>query len=169
MNMSRLSWPDYFMAIAFLVSGRSTCIRRKVGALAVKDRHILATGYNGAPAGLHHCLNSGCLREELKIPSGQRHEICRGLHAEQNVIVQCAVNGTSIKGAEIFCTHHPCGLCAKMLINSGIKHIYFADPYPDDMASVMFKEADIPTTHMPFDYECLSSALNAGKDIMEKT
>ena len=115
--MQRMPWPDYFMNITYLVRERSTCLRRKVGAIAVKDRHILATGYNGAPSGVRHCLETGCLREQMGIPSGQRHEICRGLHAEQNVIIQAAVHGVSIAGAELYCTTFPCAMCSKMLIN----------------------------------------------------
>lgn len=148
--MRRMSWPEYFMSIAFMVSGRSTCLRRNVGALAVRDRHILATGYNGAPSGLAHCDETGCLRSQLNIPSGQRHEICRGIHAEQNVIIQAATNGLTLSGADLYCTNHPCVLCAKMLINCGIKHIYYADSYPDEMAARMLAEAEIKTCHMPF-------------------
>ena len=131
------------MRIAQLVAERSTCLRRKVGAIAVKEKRILATGYNGAPAGLPHCLDIGCLREQLKIPSGQRHELCRGLHAEQNVIIQAAVHGVSIAGATIYCTTQPCLICTKMLINCGITAIYFAEGYPDDLAQEMLQEAGI--------------------------
>ncbi len=131
------------MSIALLVSGRSTCLRRKVGAVAVKNRHILATGYNGAPSGLAHCGATGCQRQLMGVPSGQRHEICRGLHAEQNVIIQAATQGISIAGAAIFCTHHPCVLCAKMLINCGVCHIYYLDAYPDSMAADLLAEAGI--------------------------
>ncbi|KUJ96107.1 MAG: dCMP deaminase [Desulfonauticus sp.] len=131
------------MQIATLVAERSTCLRRKVGAIAVKDKRILATGYNGAPAGLAHCLEIGCLREKLQIPSGERHELCRGLHAEQNVIIQCAVHGVSLQGATIYCTTQPCLICTKMLINCGIKEIYFAEGYPDNLAQEMLKEAQI--------------------------
>lgn len=141
--MERLPWPDYFMRIAFLVSERSTCLRRKVGAVAVRDKRILATGYNGAPTGVAHCLDIGCLREQLGVPSGQRHEICRGLHAEQNVIIQCALHGVSMKGAELFCTTQPCLICAKMLINVGVSAIYFAEGYPDELAEAMLKEAGV--------------------------
>jgi dCMP deaminase len=140
---NRLSWPEYYMQIATLVAERSTCLRRKVGAIAVKDKRILATGYNGAPAGLAHCLEIGCLREKLQIPSGERHELCRGLHAEQNVIIQCAVHGVSLQGATIYCTTQPCLICTKMLINCGIKEIYFAEGYPDNLAQEMLKEAQI--------------------------
>ena len=141
---ARAPWSRYFMDITCLVAERSTCLRRKVGAIAVKDKRILATGYNGAPAGVPHCLDVGCLREQLGIPSGQRHEICRGLHAEQNVIIQAAVHGISLKGAEIYCTHQPCLICTKMLINCGITKVYFLEPYPDELAATMIKEAGIP-------------------------
>lgn len=140
----RAPWSRYFMDITRLVAERSTCLRRKVGAIAVKDRRILATGYNGAPSGVAHCLDVGCLRAELGIPSGQRHEICRGLHAEQNVIIQAAVHGISLKGAEIYCTHQPCLICTKMLINCGITKVYFLEAYPDELAAAMIKETGIP-------------------------
>ena len=143
MIMDRISWNEYYMRIAQLVAERSTCLRRKVGAIAVKEKRILATGYNGAPAGLPHCLDIGCLREQLKIPSGRRHELCRGLHAEQNVIIQAAVHGVSIAGATIYCTTQPCLICTKMLINCGITAIYFAEGYPDDLAQEMLQEAGI--------------------------
>lgn len=136
------------MSIAFLVSGRSTCLRRKVGAVAVKDKRILATGYNGAPTGLAHCDLTGCLRQQLKIPSGQRHEICRGLHAEQNIILQAATHGISIEGAELYCTSHPCVMCAKMLINCHVTSIFYSGAYPDEMASAMLAEARIPVERL---------------------
>lgn len=141
--MARLPWPDYFMGITRLVAERSTCSRRKVGAVAVKNKRILATGYNGAPRGLRDCLEVGCLREQLGIPSGQRHELCRGLHAEQNVIIQAAVHGVSLEGAEIYCTHQPCLICTKMLLNCGITAVYFESPYPDPMSEDMFAEAGV--------------------------
>ena len=141
---NRVPWPEYFMRIAYMVAERSTCLRRKVGAVAVKDKRILATGYNGAPAGLTHCLELGCLREKLGIPSGQRHELCRALHAEQNVIIQAAIHGVNIAGAEIFSTTQPCILCAKMLINCRVTAIYFAEGYPDEMSREMLEEAGIP-------------------------
>jgi dCMP deaminase len=144
--MARLPWPEYFLNITRLVAERSTCSRRKVGALAIKDRRILATGYNGAPRGLRDCLEIGCLREELGIPSGQRHELCRGLHAEQNVIIQAAVYGVSLEGAEIYCTHQPCLICAKMLINCGVKAVRYASAYPDPRSEDMFAEAGIILT-----------------------
>lgn len=141
--MPRLPWPQYFMRITRLVAERSTCVRRKVGAIAVKDKRILATGYNGAPRHMRDCLETGCIREELGIPSGQRHELCRGLHAEQNVLVQAAVHGISIEGAIIYCTHQPCLICAKLLINCGVSAVYFDSPYPDPMSEAMFQEAGI--------------------------
>lgn len=140
----RMSWPDYFMAITRLVAERSTCTRRKVGAIAVKDKRILATGYNGAPAGMADCFEVGCIRNALGIKSGERHELCRGLHAEQNVIVQAAVHGISLKGAEIYCTHQPCLICSKMLINTGVSAIRYAEPYPDTYAESLLKESGIP-------------------------
>jgi len=134
------------MSISRLVSGRSTCLRRKVGAILVLDRRILATGYNGAPAGLPHCEETGCVRERLKVPPGERHELCRGIHAEQNAIIQSANYGTGIDGATIYTTHHPCSVCAKMIINAGIKRVVTADAYPDDMAVDMLKQAGIEVT-----------------------
>lgn len=131
------------MNIAFLVAERSTCLRRRVGAVAVKDKRILATGYNGAPSNVPHCEETGCLRERLNIPSGQRHEICRGLHAEQNIIVQAAMHGVSIQGAAIYCTTQPCLICTKLLINTGIKEIYYAESYPDELAEAMMLEARV--------------------------
>jgi len=142
----RPSWDQYFMSISRLVSGRSTCLRRKVGAILVLDRRILATGYNGAPAGLPHCEETGCVRERLKVPPGERHELCRGIHAEQNAIIQSANYGTGIDGATIYTTHHPCSVCAKMIINAGIKRVVTADAYPDDMAVDMLKQAGIEVT-----------------------
>ncbi|MCF7872591.1 MAG: cytidine/deoxycytidylate deaminase family protein [Candidatus Omnitrophica bacterium] len=142
-NKKRPSWDQYFMGVAFLVSKRSTCLRRKVGAVLVKDKQILATGYNGAPRGITHCEVTGCLREKLKVPSGQRHEICRGLHAEQNVILQSALHGVSVKGSTIYITNSPCSICAKMIINAGIDEIVVFDDYPDKMAMEFLKEAKI--------------------------
>ena len=139
----RPTWDQYFMNIARLASTRSTCLRRQVGAVIVKDKKILATGYNGAPSGLKHCLDIGCLREELGIPSGERHELCRATHAEQNAIVQAATFGISIKGGIIYSTAHPCILCSKLLINAGIKRIIIEDSYPDEMSRKMLKEAGV--------------------------
>lgn len=139
----RPDWDQYFMDIAKVVASRSTCLRRRVGAIIVKDRRILASGYNGAPVGLKHCLEIGCLRERQGIPSGERHELCRGLHAEQNAMIQAAVYGTAIKGASYYVTHQPCVLCAKILINAGIKKIVFQGEYPDPLALKMFEEAAV--------------------------
>jgi len=143
----RPSWDDYFMDIAALVARRSTCLRRDVGAVLVRDRRILATGYNGAPSGLHHCLDVGCLREQLRIPSGERHELCRGLHAEQNAIIQAALHGVSVKGAHLYCTNHPCVICVKMIINAGIVKITYRDGYLDQMAKEMSIEAGLEVEH----------------------
>jgi len=140
---SRPSWDEYFMSITRLVAERSTCLRRKVGAILVKDRRILCTGYNGAPAGLRHCIEIGCLREKLGIKSGQRHELCRALHAEQNVLIQAAYHGISVKGSVLYCTNLPCSICTKMLINAGIRKIYYESGYPDDLSIQMLKEAGI--------------------------
>ncbi|WP_290902673.1 dCMP deaminase family protein, partial [Ferroglobus sp.] len=119
----RPSLDEYFMEIAKVVAKRSTCLRQNVGAVIVKDKRILSTGYNGAPMGLPHCLDIGCLREELNVPSGERHELCRAVHAEQNAIIQAAVHGVSIKGATLYTTHQPCIMCAKMIINAGIVRV----------------------------------------------
>ena len=143
MKDKRIDWHIYFAKIAQMVAERSTCIRRKVGAVAVKDKRILATGYNGAPSGIAHCLDIGCLREKLKIPSGERHELCRGLHAEQNVIIQAAVHGISLKGCDIYCTHLPCLICTKMLINCSVKNIYYLEGYPDELSKSMLEEAKV--------------------------
>ncbi|RJR30339.1 MAG: cytidine deaminase [Desulfobacteraceae bacterium] len=143
MPLERPSWPEYFMAITKLVAKRSTCLRRSVGAILVKEKRILATGYNGAPAGLRHCEEVGCLRENSSIPSGTRHELCRGLHAEQNAIIQAAYHGISISGAVLFCTNKPCIICSKMLINAGIQEIYFLDGYEDVLSDQMMAEAGV--------------------------
>jgi dCMP deaminase len=141
--MSRPAWKEYFMDIALLVARRSTCRRRRVGAITVRDKRILATGYNGAPSGLPHCLDIGCLREEMGIPSGERHELCRGLHAEQNVIIQAAYHGVPIKGATLYCTNLPCSICSKMLINAGINDIIYQEGYADSMTEEMLSAAGV--------------------------
>jgi len=141
--IERPSYDDYFIEMAYIVSKRSTCIRRKVGAILVKDKHILSTGYNGAPKGHKHCSIMGCLREKTNVPSGERHEICRGLHAEQNVIIQAAVFGIQIKNSVLYCTNTPCVVCAKMLINAGVKEIIFSGDYPDDLAKQILEESNI--------------------------
>lgn len=139
----RPSWDEYFMKAAFLVSERSSCLRRKVGAVLVKDKQILATGYNGAPREIKHCDEAGCLRQELEVPSGQRHEICRGLHAEQNVILQAAYHGASTKESILYITNTPCSICAKMIINAGIKEVVVCADYPDKMAGEFLSQAGI--------------------------
>jgi dCMP deaminase len=134
---------EYFLKIAMVVGERSTCHRHHMGAVAVKDKHILTTGYNGAPAGQKDCLELGCLRDELKIPSGTRQEICRAIHAEQNVIIQGALHGVSLEESTIYCTHTPCVLCAKMLINAKIKRFVSFGRYNDDTFISLFDEAGI--------------------------
>lgn len=141
--MSRMPWPQYFMNITRQVAERATCSRRRVGAIAVKDKRILATGYNGAPSNVAHCMEVGCLRERLGIPSGERHEICRGLHAEQNVIIQAAIYGVSLEGSVFYTTVQPCLICAKMIINCGVKNIYYMQRYPDSLAEEMLAEAGV--------------------------
>lgn len=139
----RPSWDDYFMTIANDVAGRSSCIRRSVGAVIVKDKRILATGYNGAPTGIDHCTDETCMRTKLSVPSGEKHELCRGLHAEQNAIIQAAFHGVQIADAVIYVTVHPCSICAKMLINSGIKTFITQSDYNDPLAKEMMREAGV--------------------------
>ena len=146
--MERISWHKYFMEIAFIVSKRSTCVRRKVGAIATKGNHIISMGYNGAPTGFAHCLDIGCLRENLGVPSGQRHELCRAVHAEQNMIIQAATSGVSLLDSIVYCTTYPCVICMKMLINSKVKSIYFAEGYPDEMSVKMADESNINIIQM---------------------
>lgn len=141
--MPRPSWDAYFMAIAEQVSGRSTCLRRHTGAVLVKDKRILATGYNGVPIGLEHCEVVGCLREQRAIPSGSHHELCRGIHAEQNAVIQCARHGIAMAGATAYCTHQPCVLCAKILLNAGVVDIVYRDAYPDPLAEDLLAEAGV--------------------------
>jgi len=135
--MDRPSWDAYFMMIAADVARRSTCLRRHVGAILVVERRLLATGYNGAPSGVPHCCEVGCLRDEMDVPSGERHELCRGLHAEQNAIIQAAKHGVRIDGATLYTTHHPCSICAKMAINAGVVQIVCREDYPDDLGKQM--------------------------------
>lgn len=132
------------MDIARLVARRSTCLRRQVGAVLVKEKNILATGYNGTPSGITHCAEVGCLRQQLGVPSGERHELCRGLHAEQNAIIQAAKHGVNIAGATLYCTNSPCSICSKMLINAGIARIIYLEGYPDSLSLEMLREAGIP-------------------------
>jgi len=142
--MNRPTWEEYFMEITRLVAKRATCLRRQVGAVLVLDKRLLATGYNGAPSGLAHCLEVGCLRQERQIPSGERHELCRGLHAEQNVIIQAAFHGIRIQGSTLYCTNLPCAICTKMLINAGIKEILYESGYGNSLSREMLLEAGIP-------------------------
>lgn len=140
----RKSWDEYFMEIAEIVKTRSTCLRRQVGAVIVKDNRIITTGYNGAPSGLKHCTEiGGCERARLNIPSGQRHELCRALHAEQNAIIQAAKIGVSTEGATIYITLQPCVICAKMLVNAGITRIVHRGEYPDELSRAILEEAGI--------------------------
>ncbi|HOF33738.1 MAG TPA: cytidine/deoxycytidylate deaminase family protein [Spirochaetota bacterium] len=145
----RPEWNDYFMKIAEDVATRSTCVRRSVGAVIVKDKRILTTGYNGVPKGITHCTEETCIRKLYNIPSGEKHELCRGLHAEQNAIIQASYHGVSIKDADIYVTHQPCVICTKMLINSGINHFFVKNPYNDPLAAEMAKEAGIKITIIP--------------------
>ncbi len=137
------------MGITEMVATRSTCLRRHVGAILVKEKRILATGYNGAPAGLKHCEETGCLRQDASVPSGMRHELCRGLHAEQNAIIQAACYGISISGSTLYCTNKPCIICTKMVINAGIRHVFYKEGYDDPLADKMLAEAGIETVRFP--------------------
>ena len=141
--MSRLSWDEYFMKLAWLVAERSTCERHHVGAVIVRDKRILTTGYNGAASGTKDCLELGCLRNQLNIPSGTRHEICRAIHAEQNAIIQAGTHGINIQGGTLYCTHSPCILCAKMIANAKIKRVVMSIKYPDETFQNLFKESGI--------------------------
>ena len=140
---TRPTWDEYFMAIVDDVATRSTCCRRKVGAILVKDKRVIATGYNGGPTGLAHCLDIGCLRQKLKIPSGQQHELCRGVHAEQNAIIQAARYGVHTDGSILYCTTQPCAQCTKMLLNAGVTEIVFREGYPDGLALELLNESQI--------------------------
>lgn len=139
----RPGWDEYFMQVAQVVATRSTCLRRNIGAVIVRDKRILATGYNGAPTGLRHCAEVGCLKDRLNVPSGERQELCRALHAEQNAIVQAARYGTVIEGASIYSTTEPCSMCSKMIINAGIKRVIYRDPYPDALSGDLLSEAGV--------------------------
>ena len=145
----RPDWDTYFMTLCHMVAERSTCLRRKVGALLVSNHHILATGYNGAPQGLAHCAEAGCIRERMAIPSGERQELCRGLHAEQNAIIQAAVHGVALQDVTCYCTTHPCITCAKMLINANVTRIVYEGDYPDELATQMLEAAGIELIRWP--------------------
>lgn len=140
----RISWDEYFMSMAELASRRSTCIRRQVGAVLVKDNQVLSTGYNGAPKGLPNCCDlNECLRQKLEIPQGKNHELCRAVHAENNAITQCAVNGVSCRGATLYVTASPCSMCMKQIINAGIVRVVALDDYPDDLSKKLLQESEI--------------------------
>ncbi len=143
---ARPAWAEYFIEITEAVAKRSTCLRRQVGAVIVRERRILTTGYNGAPSGLAHCADTGCLREREAVPAGQRHEICRGLHAEQNALLQAALHGVSVEGATIYTTTEPCVICSKMLINAGIVEVVYRDEYPDTFARQLREQAGMRST-----------------------
>jgi dCMP deaminase len=136
------------MEFARLARTRSTCLRRSVGAVLVKEKNILATGYNGAPRDVPHCEDVGCLRAQLNVPSGRMHELCRGLHAEQNAIIQAAYHGVSIRGAYLYSTTFPCVICSKMLINAGVRRIYFDEGYADDLSRSLLEQAGVETVHL---------------------
>ena len=148
-NMDRPSNDEYFMSMAELAAQRSTCVRRRVGAVIVKDKHVLSTGYNGSPKGTKHCEELGCIREQLNIPSGTRHELCRGVHAEQNAVAQAAYFGVSVKDATIYTTTFPCSMCTKILINSGIREVVFKTGYLDDLSSDLLAETNIKVRNFP--------------------
>ena len=141
--MERPSWDEYFMDITRHVARRSTCMRRQVGAVMVKNKNILATGYNGTPSGITHCDVTGCLREQLNVPSGERHELCRGLHAEQNAIIQAARHGVNIEDSVLYCTDSPCIICTKMLINAGIRRVVYLKGYADKLSMEMLAESGV--------------------------
>jgi len=157
--MERPSWDEYFCNIAKLVATRSTCLRRNVGAVAVKNKQVLATGYNGAPSGIKHCEEEGCIRERLNVPSGQRHELCRALHAEQNAFLQAARHGVSLEGATLYITTQPCSICAKMIVNVGIKKVVFQGDYPDEFALTFLHEAGIELKKIKTNEACEGTSL----------
>lgn len=141
--MKRPDWNFYFMKITQDVSLRATCVKRQVGAIIVKDNRILSTGYNGSPKGFKHCEEVGCIRKEMGLPSGHRHELCRGLHAEQNAIIQAAVHGVEIDGGTMYCNYQPCAICVKMIINAGIKKLVYSGSYPDELAQQMMRDSKL--------------------------
>ncbi|HEX2965297.1 MAG TPA: cytidine/deoxycytidylate deaminase family protein [Syntrophorhabdaceae bacterium] len=168
MKHNRPDWDSYFMEIADIVSKRSTCLRRSVGALIVKNKRILATGYNGAPTGLRHCMEAGCLRDQMKVASGERHELCRGLHAEQNAIIQAAYHGVSIEGAHVYCTHLPCSICIKMLINAGIEKVSYFDGYPDELSLKLIEESSMEIRKVDSAKTARSGGIQAKKSGSQK-
>ncbi len=145
----RPDWDTYFMTIALMAAMRSTCVRRQIGAVVVRDKQIISTGYNGSPTGTAHCLDIGCLRETLGIPSGERHEICRGSHAETNAIAQAARMGISTNGATVYSTHEPCSFCTKVVLNAGVARVVFLYSYPDKLAVELRQETNVPFEVFP--------------------
>ncbi|MFH1854219.1 MAG: dCMP deaminase family protein [Candidatus Omnitrophota bacterium] len=139
----RPDWDEYFLKMAYLVAERSTCMRHHVGAVIARNKRILTTGYNGAASGIKDCLQLGCMRNEKGIPSGERHEICRAIHAEQNAIIQAGLHGINIADSTVYCTHSPCILCAKMLTNCKIRKFVTSGFYADKNFRPLFKEAGI--------------------------
>lgn len=146
--MNRPSWDQYFMQITADVAVRATCVKRKVGAILVCENRILSTGYNGTPKGFTHCDKKGCLRKKLAVPSGERHELCRGLHAEQNAIIQAAWHGVKIEGSTLYCTYQPCVICVKMMINAGIKRLVYSGNYPDKLAQEFLRASEIKVARL---------------------
>jgi len=146
--LQRPDWQEYFMEMAGLAASRATCLRRSVGAVLVKDRQILATGYNGAPKGIEHCAETGCLRQKLDVPSGERHEICRGVHAEQNLIAQAGYHGVETRGSTVYCTDQPCVICSKLLINAGISRIYYLQSYEDPFGEELLERSGVELTQL---------------------
>ncbi len=147
MTSERKNWDNYFLDIAVNISSRTTCMRQSVGAVIVMNKRILSTGYNGAPSGIKHCNEVGCIRKKMNVPSGERAELCMGIHGEQNAILQAAYYGVSIKDSILYCTHSPCLICAKMIINAGITKIIYLKYYNDKLSFKMLNEAGIKTTH----------------------
>jgi dCMP deaminase len=160
--VNRPSWDQYFLEIAKVVAKRSSCVRRQIGAVIVKDRRILTTGYNGAPSGLPHCIEIGCMRDEMNIESGTRHEMCRALHSEMNAIIQGAQHGVSTKGATLYCTHQPCSVCSRMLINAGIVRIVYIGDYPDAFARALLRDAGIEVERIP----CLGGPADNSPEVL---
>lgn len=149
MGGKRPSWDEYFLGLARVVAQRSTCLRRQVGAVLVKGERIIATGYNGAPQGLPHCLEAGCLRDEKGIPSGHRYELCRGVHAEQNALINAARYGVSTLDSVMYCTNQPCMLCARMLINAGVIKVVHQGEFDDELALEFLRQAGVETVKLP--------------------
>ncbi|WP_288296732.1 cytidine/deoxycytidylate deaminase family protein [uncultured Pyramidobacter sp.] len=164
MSYQRPDWESYFMTLALVAATRSTCLRRQVGAVIVRDGQIISTGYNGAPKGTPHCFETGCLRTKLGIPSGERHEICRGSHAEMNAIAQAASVGVSTAGASLYCTHSPCSFCTKAIINAGIRRVVYLYSYPDELAENLRREAGLVAEHFPPErLGCISDCLDRAR------